>query len=174
MRILIVLGEGGHTKEMLTLADMLFEQATDPARAGEPQEADVTIEYGYVIVRDDVVSESKLHRPGPVYRVLRPRDKEHRFLNDVLKTMRSACDSLLALAHFHPVAVITSGPSVAVPACIIARLMRIKVIFVETGSRVTALSTTGRIMYHIAHLFFVQWPELQEHYTRAIYVGRLF
>jgi UDP-N-acetylglucosamine:LPS N-acetylglucosamine transferase len=63
---------------------------------------------------------------------------------------------------------------VAVPACALARLLGIKVIFVETGSRVTALSLTGRLMYRIANLFFVQWPDLVQRYPKAIYAGRLF
>ena len=158
MKILVALGEGGHTKEMLTLVDMLGDHFS----------------YGYLIVQDDEVSESKLRRPGPIFRIVRPRDKEHHLLKDVFKTFGSGWQSLRALRRFRPGAVLSSGPSVAVPICVLARLLGIKVIFVETGSRVTALSMTGRIMYRVAHLFFVQWPELQEHYPKAIYAGRLF
>lgn len=158
MRVLIALGEGGHTKEMLTLVDMLGED----------------LEYGYLIVQDDEVSERKLRRPGTVYRVLRPRDKQHHLLNDALKTIRSGWQAYQVLRRFRPAAVLSCGPAVAVPVCLLARLLGIKVIFVETGSRVTALSLTGRIMYPVAHLFFVQWPELVERYPRAVYAGRLF
>jgi len=158
MRIMVALGEGGHTKETLTLVDMLGDD----------------LDYGYLIVQDDEVSERKIRRSGPVYYVLRPRDKEHRLLHDIIKTLRSAWDSWRALDQFRPDAVLSSGPSVAVPVCVLARLSGRKVIFVETGSRITALSLTGRIMYHVAHLFFVQWPELRKRYPRAIYAGRLF
>jgi UDP-N-acetylglucosamine:LPS N-acetylglucosamine transferase len=78
------------------------------------------------------------------------------------------------LRRVRPAAVLSTGPSVAVPICVLARLTGVRVIFVETGSRVTALSTTGRIMYRVAHLFFVQWPELLHECPRAIYAGRLF
>ena len=158
MRLLAALGEGGHTKEILTLVDLLGDD----------------FEYGYVIVHDDAVSESKIRRPGPVYYVLRPRDKEHHLLKDIFKTLHSGWQSLRTLRRFHPDVVLSSGPSVAVPICVLARLLGIKVIFVETGSRVTSLSMTGRIMYRVADLFFVQWPELQEQYPQAIYAGRLF
>jgi beta-1,4-N-acetylglucosaminyltransferase len=158
MKLLIALGEGGHTKEMLTLRDMLGDD----------------FEYGYLIVQDDEVSETKIRHPGPVYRVLRPRDKDHNLPRDVLKALYSGWQSLQALRTFRPQAVLSSGPSVAVPVCVWARLLGIQVIFVETGSRVTALSTTGRIMYRVAHLFFVQWPELVKRYPKAIYAGRLF
>jgi len=158
MKLLIALGEGGHTKEMITLVDMLGDD----------------LEYAYMIVDDDEVSENKIARPGPVFRVLRPRDKEHHLINDARKFIRSAWQSWRALRTYRPDAVLSTGPSVAVPVCVLARLTGKKVIFVETGSRVTQLSTTGRIMYRVAHLFFVQWPELCDQYPRAVYAGRLF
>lgn len=157
-RMLVVLGEGGHTKEIVTLIDLLGDD----------------IEYGYVLVEDDEVSEAKIERPGPIFRVRRPRDKDHHLMGDICKTLQSGWQSWRILHLYKPDAVLTSGPSVAVPACALARLVGAKVIFVETGSRVTALSMTGRIMYRIAHLFFVQWPTLQERYPKATYAGRLF
>jgi len=156
-RILVALGEGGHTKEMLVLVDTLGED----------------FQFGYLIVDDDEVTGSKISHAGDVYIVKRPRDKAHHLVGDVLKTLHSAWHAYRALCDFRPTAVLSSGPSVAVPVSLLARLMGIDVIFVETGSRVTALSTTGKIMYRIAHLFFVQWPELRERYPRAIYAGRL-
>ena len=156
--MLVVLGEGGHTKEIITLIDLLGDD----------------IAYGYILVEDDEVSEAKIQRQGEVFRVRRPRDKEHHLLGDILKTLQSAWQSWRILRRYKPDAVLTSGPSVAGPACALARLYGAKVIFVETGSRVTALSLTGRIMYPIANLFFVQWPGLQERYPKAIYAGRLF
>ncbi len=157
-RLLIALGEGGHTKEMLTLVDLLGDDFV----------------YGYLLVADDEVSAAKIRRPGPIYRVRRPRDKQHNLPLDILKALQSGWQALGALRAFRPEAVVSSGPSVAVPVCLLARLLGIKVIFVETASRITALSLTGRIMYRVAHLFFVQWPELAERYPKAIYAGRLF
>lgn len=156
--LLIALGEGGHTKEMLTLVDMLGDDYA----------------YAYVVVDDDPISEAKIRRRGPVYRLLRPRDKAHNLLRDALKFAASARQAWRILRKVRPTAVLSTGPSVAVPVCILARLRGARVIFVETGSRVTALSTTGRIMYRVADLFFVQWPELRERYPRAVYAGRLF
>ncbi len=158
MKILAILGEGGHTKEMVALIDQLGDG----------------IEYAYLVVRDDEVSASKIRVPGPVYRVQRPRDKKHMLLLDIWKTLLCGVQSARALVSFRPTAIITAGPSVAVPGCIVARCLGIRVIFVETGSRVTALSMTGRLVYPWAHLFFVQWPELASRYPKAVYAGRLF
>lgn len=158
LRVLVILGEGGHTKEMIALVDML---------GGE-------YNYGYVMPFDDEVSEKKLTYPGKVFRVIRPRDKVHNVFNDTLKTLRCAIQSMRATRIFRPHAVISAGPSIAVPACFVAKLMGAKVIFVETGSRITGLSTTGKIMYKFADLYFVQSEQLAEKYPRAVYAGRLF
>ncbi len=157
-RLLLVLGEGGHTKEMLRLADLL-----GPA-----------YRYSYILVRDDEVSASKITQPGPVSRVIRPRDKTHRAVVDLLKTAACAVQALVILLRTRPDAVISTGPSVAVPVCAVAKLLRVKVIFIETGSRIHALSTTGRMLYRFADLFFVQWEELLAACPRAIYAGRLW
>ena len=156
--LLLVLGEGGHTKEMLRLADLL----------GGGQR------YAYVLVNDDEVSASKITRSGPIYRVIRPRDKTHHALRDAAKTALCALQALIILLRVRPAAVISTGPSVAVPVCAVAKLLRVKVVFIETGSRIHALSTTGRMVYRFADLFFVQWEELLPACPRAIYAGRLW
>ena len=158
MRIMVVLGEGGHTKEMVTLVEMLGDE----------------IEYGYIVADDDEVSESKITRRGPVFKVIRPRDKVHHIVGDSVKTLKCILQTAGALRSFRPHAILSAGPSIAVAASVAAKLMRLKVIFVETGSRITFLSVTGKIMYRLADLYFVQSEELAQEYDRAVYAGRLF
>lgn len=158
MRLLLLLGEGGHSKEMLRLAELLGAGYT----------------YSYILVRDDEVTASKITLPGPIYRVIRPRDKTHNALRDALKTALCALQAATILVRTRPHAVITTGPGVAVPVCAAAKLLRCKVIFIETGSRIHALSTTGRIIYRFADLFFVQWAELLPACPKAVYAGRLW
>jgi len=156
--LLLLLGEGGHSKEMLRLADLLG----------------TGYHYSYILVRDDEVSAAKITIPGPIYRLIRPRDKVHNIMLDTLKTVLCALQALVILLRSRPDAVITTGPGVAVPVCIVARLLRRKVIFIETGSRIHALSTTGRLLYRFADLFLVQWEELLPACPKAIYAGRLW
>jgi len=157
MRILVVLGEGGHTKELLALIDLIEED----------------YQYGYLIIRDDGISKDKIQKSGPVFRIIRPRYKKLHLIKDVFNTLRCFWESFHVLRRFRPNVVLSSGPAVAVPVSVLSRLSRIKVIFVETGSRVSSLSLTGKIMYRFAHLFFVQWPDLKKRYPKAIYAGRL-
>ena len=156
--LVLVLGEGGHSKEMLRLAELLGD----------------SWRFSYILVNDDEVSASKITLAGPVYRVIRPRDKVHHALRDALKTALCAVQALAILVRTRPAAVISTGPSVAVPVCAMAKLLRSKVIFIETGSRIHALSTTGRMVYRFADLFLVQWEELLPACPRAVYAGRLW
>lgn len=157
VKVLIVLGSGGHTTEMIRLVDLLGSR----------------YEYCYLVAVDDELSVQKIKIPGPVYRVMRPRWKRSGFLEVLLRTLISAVQALIVLIRTRPRAVISTGPGPAVPVSLLAKLMGVKVIYIETGSRVFELSTSGRILYRFADLFFVQWPELQRKYTRAIYAGRL-
>lgn len=156
-RLLLVLGEGGHTSELLVLADLLG----------------VEYEYAYLLVEGDELSARKIRHPGPIYYVPRVREKAHNLPRDIWRTLACARRSWSALRRARPQAVISSGPGMAVPVCLLAKLTGIPVIFVETGSRVRRLSLSGRIVYRFADLFFVQWPELAARYPRAIYAGRL-
>jgi UDP-N-acetylglucosamine:LPS N-acetylglucosamine transferase len=61
-----------------------------------------------------------------------------------------------------------------VPVSLVGKALGAKVIHVESASRVRRLSLTGRILYPVADLFFVQWEGLRERYPRAIYAGRLW
>ena len=70
-RILVVMGEGGHSKECLQLVDLL---GTDRYR------------FSYLLVREDEVTASKLRVPGPVYRVVRPGcEKDHSVIGAMVK-----------------------------------------------------------------------------------------
>ena len=49
-----------------------------------------------------------------------------------------------------------------------------RLVYVESIARVDTLSLSGKILYKIADQFFVQWPQLQAKYPRALFVGRLY
>jgi beta-1,4-N-acetylglucosaminyltransferase len=158
VKLLMVLGSGGHTKEMLRLVELLGPE----------------YEYSYLAAADDELSPKKIKVPGPVYTVVRPRWKDTPLPMVILRTLRCTVQSLGALLRTRPHAIISAGPGPAVPASVLAKLLGIKVIYIETGSRIFALSSSGKILYRFADLFFVQWPELVESCPRAIFAGRLF
>lgn len=157
MKLLIVLGEGGHTTELLNLVDLLGDR----------------YDYHYVLSKQDNLSADQLRIAGPVYRLLRPRGKDTALPLAALRTIVTAFQAMEVVLRVRPKAILSTGPAIAVPVALLGKLLGARVIFVETGSRIKTVSMTGRIMYRWADLFFVQWPQLLEKLPRAIYAGRL-
>ena len=157
MKLLIVLGEGGHTTELLNLVDLLGER----------------YRYHYILSQEDALSADQIRRPGQLHTIARPRGKATNKAAAVLRTLWATVQALGILLRVRPAAVVSTGPAIAVPVCLLAKLLRARVIFIETGSRVRSLSLTGKILYRFADLFFVQWQELLDRAPRGIYAGRL-
>ena len=70
-------------------------------------------------------------------------------------------------------AMISTGPGVCILAGIYFKFKGIKVIHVESWSRINTSSFTGMFMYHIADKFYVQHKTLLKKYPNGIYAGIL-
>jgi UDP-N-acetylglucosamine:LPS N-acetylglucosamine transferase len=84
----------------------------------------------------------------------------------------------LVLAHkllrkHKPDMILTTGSGVAAPFIWLARLRGIPTVFVESITRITEISLTGRISRPFATKLLVQWPELLHKYPGAEYHGRI-
>lgn len=158
LRLLIVLGDGGHTAEMCRLLELIGPDFAC---------------YSYVVTDNDRLSGQRVPFPGQLYRIRQPRAKNDSVLAASLKTILSLTSAFRICLAVRPDAVLGSGPALMVPVALASKLLRSRVIFVETGSRVTQLSRTGKIMLRLADLFFVQWESLSEKYPRTVFAGRL-
>ncbi|HDD24502.1 MAG TPA: hypothetical protein ENF52_03590 [Chloroflexi bacterium] len=154
VRVLAILGEGGHTVQMLKLVALLGDE----------------YEYSYLMPQNDRTSEAKIEIPGPVYRAYIPRGKSS---IDWRRSILCLFQEFMVLWRVRPQVILSVGAGIAVPISVFGRLTGVRVIHVESASRVHSLSLTGRIMYRVAHLFFVQWETLWKRYPKAIYAGRL-
>ena len=73
-----------------------------------------------------------------------------------------------------PGAILSAGAGPAVPFALIGRLFfGCRIIYVETVTRITTPSLTGRIMYWLAHDFFIQWKTLTGFFPSARFAGPL-
>ena len=83
------------------------------------------------------------------------------------RTVRNAWRSLVVLCRERPRLVISTGADVAVPILLLAKLFGATVVFIETaGSAEPTLA--GRLVYPVADLFIVQWPDRLERFPRAV------
>ncbi|MBS4761786.1 UDP-N-acetylglucosamine--LPS N-acetylglucosamine transferase [Carnobacteriaceae bacterium zg-ZUI252] len=73
-----------------------------------------------------------------------------------------------------PSVIISSGAAVAIPFFYVGKLLGIKTVFVEVFDRVDKATLTGKLVYPVSDLFFVQWEEMKKVYPKAIYIGGIF
>lgn len=87
--------------------------------------------------------------------------------------IKNGFQSLYILMRERPGIVLSTGAGIALASCYLGKLFGAKIIFIENGARVTTPSKSGKLVYRIADVFYVQWKPLLKHYPEAIYAGRL-
>lgn len=70
-----------------------------------------------------------------------------------------------------PFCLVSSGAGVGVSFICAARLLNIRTVYLESFTRITELSLSGRLVYHLVDLFLVQWEYLARRYPRAVFRG---
>lgn len=158
--ILLIYGEGGHRSQM----EKLY------LKFREHQSSHQNKIFLGMYENTDAISDLNHFYFYPM------RDKHSH-----IKTMRNIfLNIFLSLRYawkihrnYHVVGVVSTGPGIAIPPSLILRLMGRRVVFIETWSRFKTHSLTGRVMYKIAHRFYIQNEELLKLYPKAIYAGLL-
>jgi hypothetical protein len=77
------------------------------------------------------------------------------------------------LREFRPDVVVSTGAGVALPFFVLARLWRIRTVYVEVYDRIDLPTLTGRLCYPFSNLFLLQWEEQQRFYPKGKLIGRL-
>lgn len=71
-----------------------------------------------------------------------------------------------------PKLIVSTGSEIAIPAFYLAKLFKIRTIFIESWTRVARPTGTGKIVYPVTDIFLVQWEQLLTKYGRkARYEG---
>lgn len=151
MKACFIASSGGHWEELMCLKAIADEHDTVYITEDGGQARDSSLE--------------NLYRLPQINR--RQKDFPWRFL----KLMFAAGKIML---RERPDFIVTTGALISFPFCVYAKLMKAKVIYIETFARVNDRSLTGRLVYPIADLFLVQWESLLELYPKAKYVGGIF
>jgi UDP-N-acetylglucosamine:LPS N-acetylglucosamine transferase len=93
---------------------------------------------------------------------------------NVRNTVRNLWLALRVLPRRRPDLIISDGAGVAFPFFVVARMLRIKTVYVEVYDRIDSPTLTGRLCRPFTTLFLVQWEEQKRFYPRAQVIGRLF
>ena len=81
--------------------------------------------------------------------------------------LRNALLAFALLRKRRPDVVLTTGAGVAVPFLILARLMGIKTVFIESITRIETLSLSARLALPFLDVLYVHWAQLQRRYPKA-------
>jgi UDP-N-acetylglucosamine:LPS N-acetylglucosamine transferase len=156
-RIMVVLGSGGHTAEVIELTKLLGDK----------------YEYIYLVSPDDLNSVAKIVHEGNIMKVQRPTKYGFNIFQTLSSIIKSYFQARRVIKHTKFDAIIGTGPGICVFPMYFAHKKRKKVIFIETISRVNTFSQTGKKVHKWADQFFVQWPQQKKGYKKAVYAGRL-
>ena len=90
------------------------------------------------------------------------------------KLLVNAFKSLALLLKEKPQVVISTGALATIPVCVLGKLLGKQVIYIESFARIDSPSLTGRLLYKVADVTIIQWPELKQFYPNAIYGGSIY
>lgn len=94
-------------------------------------------------------------------------ERDWRFLVNLWEAWR-------ILRRHRPAVILSTGAGPVVPFAIVGKLLfGVRVVFIETITRVTRPSLTGRLMYRMSDDFYYQWETLAEFFPKGRYSGRL-
>lgn len=82
----------------------------------------------------------------------------------------------LAIKIFYktrPDVIVSNGAGIAFPFFFVAKLIRVKTVYIEVYDRVDMPSLTGRLCYPLTDLFVLQWEEQKDFYPKGVNVGRM-
>ncbi len=149
MKICMPVSPGGHLTQALALAEKLKKKDTEiffvTSNLGKFRTSDLKWEFKHVI------------NPS----------------RNLLKFIILTFQALSICIKKNPDAIISTGSNIPIPFFILGKLFGKKLIYIESISRVSKPSLSGKILYKISDLFFVQWKEMQKFYPNSIYAGRL-
>lgn len=156
-KICFIASGGGHLRQLLQLAPLQEEFpyyfVTEKTSLGESLVAD--------------------HRTHFVPHFAFGQRKTDGILPFIWSGVKNAVMSTIHFMRENPDIVITSGAGAAFVTVVWARLLRKRIIYIESIARVTEVSLFGRLAAKHAGLCIVQWPSMVEHLEGATYCSPL-
>ena len=154
-KVLFISSTGGHLQELLQLKPIFKKYDTYLITEKTSSTLDLKNEYGKKIG----------------YLIYGTKDHP---LVYPFKLIANCFKSLYLYFKFHPKYIVTTGAHTAGPMCCIGKIFGSKIIYIETMANISKKTITGKLIYHFADLFIVQWESMLKLYPKAVYGGFIF
>ena len=73
-----------------------------------------------------------------------------------------------------PDIVISTGALATIPICIVCKIFKKKVIFIESFAKINSPTLTGKLVYKFSDQFYIQWENMKIFYPKALYKGGIY
>ena len=154
-KVLFISSTGGHLDELMQLSP-LFEK------------------YDYYIITEKDKSNKYLKDKYGKKMFFLPYGTRAKLFSYIFKYFYLCLKTIYLYAKIRPKAIVTTGTHTAGPMCIIGKIFRSKIIYIETFANTNKKTATGKLIYPIADLFIVQWEEMLQLYPKAVYGGQIY
>lgn len=151
MKICFIASSGGHFEQIMMLRPLMDKY----------ESFIVTEKTNYSVANDSI----------PFYYLKQVNRNEIKFLfNMIINSIKT----LKIFLKEKPELVISTGALATIPMCIISKLFKKKVIFIESFAKINSPTLTGKLIYKISDEFYVQWESMKKFYPKAIYKGGIY
>lgn len=150
MRVCFTASSGGHLEELSQLSSLVGENDFVLTEKSN---------FDSIVWCKNIIYVSQINR------------KEILFIPKFIKLFLK---SFFVLIKEKPDAIVSTGALATYPICLLGKMMRKKIIYIESFARVDKASLTGKLVYKFADLFIVQWKEMLDIYPNAVYGGGIF
>lgn len=172
--LMVLLGSGGHTGEMLRLLkDLDLAKYSRRTWVHYPEDA-------ISLKRAVEFDESKCNSGKCVNKeMIRARDVGQGWISTVFSSLESIKSCISIVTHPPPDVLVCNGPGTSVILCGTVFVLKYlglnhtRIVYIESLARVHNLSLSGKLLLPISDRFLVQWPSVASKYQRAEYYNLL-
>ena len=150
-KICFAASSGGHFEQILMLKPLMEK-------------------YDSFLITEKTTYKAEVKGPK-MYYLHQVNRKEWKF---PLEMIGNCFKSVFIYLKERPDVVITTGVLAMIPICLLTKLFKKKLIYIESFAKVSTPTETGKLMYKFADQFYVQWPQMKKIYPKAIYLGGIY
>lgn len=151
IKLCFAASSGGHYEQLLMLKPLMEK-------------------YESIVITEETIYQSTIDGQK-MYFMKQVNRKEFTFIPRMIINM---IRSVKIYLKEKPDVVICTGVLAMIPICLIAKIARKKLVYIESFAKVTSGTLSGKLLYKFADQFYVQWEQMLEIYPNAIFLGGIY